>query len=148
MAKLTTISNEVARAMLDAKTALLDTGGAGSLVIYDNTAPGRPANPDVAVTTQVAISTHALSLPAFAAAFDDSGNNRARALANAIAAVNAANSGTATWARLSSGSGLGRIDVNVGEAADNPDLILDNKNINAGQQVSITSFALNVDESS
>ncbi len=91
----TTISNAAAIAMCNSLVDLLDAGtGAGKLRIYSGS---QPANPDVAITTQVLLVEFILGDPAFGAAAD--ANPGGRATANAIADVAATMTGEAAWFR-------------------------------------------------
>lgn len=83
----------------------------------------------------------------------------ADAFANAVAGVVSKNgvvqdtsadaSGVAGWFRIRKTSDLGttnttdkRIDGKAGETADSPDMVFDNKTINAGQQITINSLTI------
>ncbi len=116
---------------MDAVTALLNTGGAGSVKIYDGT---QPANPGTAITTQNLLVTLTFNATAFGA------SAAGVATANAIVSGTAGNTGTATWARLASGAGTAVMDMTVGSSGT--DIVLPSATINSGNTVSISSFTL------
>ncbi len=98
----------IAAVNLGLNAAMDSVGASGFLDIYDSTGTGKPASPDVAVTTQVKLSHHALSATAFAAA--SAGSKTANAIANGTGLA----IGTATWARLTKSDGTAVQDYAVG----------------------------------
>lgn len=141
MAKNTTIANAGAIAACDGVVDRLDAGtGPGKLRIYD--AP-QPANPDVAVSTQVLLAELTLSDPAFGDAVDaDPGG---QATANAITDDTSANAtGTAAWFRAVDSNDVGVIDGTVGTS--DSDLNLNTINIVAGATVSVSSWLVTMPE--
>lgn len=146
MAANTTISNAAAIVGVDNILDLIDAGsGAGKIRIYGG-GSGQPANPDVAVSDQTLLAELTLSDPAFAGATD--GAPGGVATANSITDDSSADgTGTADWFRVLDSDNNAIIDGSAGEAADSPDLTLDNKDINAGQTVSITSWTVTMPES-
>lgn len=141
MAKLLGISNAAAILACDAIVDLLDSGGAGTLKIYDGTQP--PNGPDEAVTTQNVLAELPLSNPAFGDAADN--DPGAIAIASAITSdLSANNTGTATWFRAFNGSGNAVIDGSVGTS--DADLVMDSVNITAGQTIKVNSWTFEVEE--
>ena len=141
MATATTISNAAAIAACDAIVDLLDAGaGAAKLRINDDT---QPANPDVAVTTQVLLAELTCSDPAFGGAAD--GTPGGVATANAITDDTSANAtGTATWFRVVDSDDKAIIDGSVGTAG--ADLNLNTVSIVAGATVSVSSWTVTMPE--
>jgi hypothetical protein len=131
MANNLLISVAARNAAMDAITALLNAGGAGTIDIYDGT---QPAGPGTAVTTQVRLVTLTYSTTAYGAAVNGV------ATANAITSGTAIAAGTATWARRKSGAGTAVIDASVGTA--NADIILGTTTISVGLVVPLTSDTL------
>jgi len=143
MAANTTISNVAAIAAANAITALIDGGaGPGKLRIYDG---AQPAGPDTAVSTQTLLAELTLSDPSFGTAVD--GNPGGLATANAVTDDTSANAtGIASWFRVVDSNGVAVIDGSAGVAADTPDLTLDNKNIQVGATVKVTSWTITMPE--
>lgn len=134
MAKVLKLSTTGRNASVNAIAALLD---GGTIEIYNGT---MPTNPQTAISSQTLLSELALDATAFGAA--------STGVATAAAIVDDASAnatGTASWARLAGGGTV--IDCNVGEAADDCVITLDEKDIVAGGTVSITSFTLTQPES-
>jgi hypothetical protein len=125
------ISTAARNAALDAVTALLNVGGAGTIDIYDGV---QPANPGTAVTTQNKLVTLTFSTTAFAASSGGS------AVANAITSGTAIATGTPAWARLKSGAATAVIDCTVGTSGT--DLVLASASISTGNSVSCSSWTL------
>ncbi len=142
MAKATTISNAAAIAACDAQTALLDGGAGPALIrIYDGS---KPANPDVAITTQQLLAELTCSDPAFDPAVD--GDPGGRGVARPIADdTSAAANGTASWFRAVDSNGTGIIDGTVGTS--DADMILNTVNIVVGAVVSVSSWVYTMRES-
>src|SRR4051794_36032414 len=92
-------------AAVDAVTALINAGGAGTIKVYSGTIP---TNPQTAIGAQVLLGTLTFSATSFAAGV------AGVATANAItqdAAADATN--TAAWARILSGGGATIFDCDV-----------------------------------
>lgn len=145
MAVGTKISNAVAILACDAVVDSLDTGGAGTLEIWEGTPP---ADVDTAITDGVGgynlLAELPLGSPAFGGAADAAPG--ATATANAITDDSSANkTGTAQFFRAKSGSGLNRIQGTCGTS--DADLILVTTSIVATQPVEITSWTVTMPES-
>jgi hypothetical protein len=141
----TDISNAAAIAACNAIVDLLDAGaGAGKLRIYDNTSPGKPANPDVAITTQVLLVEFTLGDPAFGDGADS--NPGGRATANAIADVAAGATGTAAWCRAVDSNGLAVIDGDVSATGGGGDCQLNSVSIVEAVNQSVTSWTITMPE--
>jgi hypothetical protein len=132
MAAITNLSIAARQAALDAVTARINAGGAGTINFYSG---AMPASPDAAITSQVLLVTLAYSATAYGPT-----NSSGVATANAIAAGNPVASGTAAWARVLSGAGTPVIDRNVGTSA--ADINLGSTTIATGVPVSLTSDTL------
>lgn len=136
--KISTAANTAAiNAACDAITALLNTGGAGIVRIYDDTA-ARPANVNTAVPgTSVLLAELVLPSPAFGSATDGV------ATANPVTDdVDANATGTALWFRAFNGAGAAVIDGNVG--AGTYDMNINTTAIVEHLKVSITSWTFTV----
>ena len=131
MANNLIISTSGRNAAMDAVTALLNSGGAGTIEIRDGT---QPANPGTAITTQNLLVTLTFNATAFGASASGV------ATANPIVSGTAGATGTPTWARLKSGAGTAVIDCTVGTSGT--DIILASGTINSGNVVSLSSFTL------
>lgn len=131
MAQDTQVSAAARNAMLDALTALLNAGGAGTIEIYDGT---KPAGPGTAITSQTKLVTLTLSSTSFAAASGGS------AAANTIAAGTAVATGTASWARWKSGAGTAVFDCTVGTSG--ADINLGTTSIASGASVGLSGYTL------
>lgn len=131
MANNILISTAARNAAMDAVTALLNVGGAGTLKIYDG---AQPAGPGTAVGSQVLLVTLTFSVDAFGDA--TGGVSTAAAITSGTAVA----TGTAAWMRLASGGGTAVIDGTVGTSGT--DLILGTATINSGNVVAISSFTL------
>lgn len=146
MAAATRLANLTARAACDAIVDRIDAGaGAGKLRIYDGS---QPAGADVAVGAQTLLAEITLNDPAFGAAAD--GNPGGVATADVDPATedtSADASGTASWFRVVDSDNNPVFDGSAGEAADSTDLTLDNKDLNAGQKVTITAWTFTQPES-
>lgn len=128
MANNTIVSTAERNAMLDAFTALLNSG---TVEIYTG---AQPAGPGTAITTQTLLATLTLSATAFAAASGGS------ATANTITPGVAGATGTAAWARWKSSGGTPEMDCSVG--ASGADLNLPTTSIVTGVTVGISSYTL------
>lgn len=130
------ISTAAAIAACNTLTSLIDAGsGVGTLVIYDG---ARPANVDTAVTTQTALVTFEFSDPAFASAVD--ANNAGHATANLIAAVQADETGTASWFRVYDSDDNPIYDGTVTDTNGNGDLKVSSTAIVQGIDVTVVSL--------
>lgn len=127
MAKNTQLSDTTVNAQGDAMARLLDNG---YIKIYDGT---QPANANTAVSTQNLLATlrfAATSAPATSAGV---------ITFNAIAAVNAAATGPASWFRCLKSDGTTVVfDGSIATASSN--MNFNSVAIQSGAQVSITSF--------
>lgn len=129
-------SAAIAALACSAYTGAVDAAATpGKLIIYDG---ARPANGDEAVTTQVALVEFEMGDPAFAAPVDVTAG--AQATANAIAAVPAANSGTASWFRIYDGDDLPLWDGAVTDTTGNGDLKVSSTTVVQGIEVSVVSL--------
>lgn len=119
--------------MMDEITALIDSGTAGNVTIYDGS---QPADPSVAVGAQNALVIITLSLPSFAAA---SGGTIVGDITPALANT-AIFTATATWFRIEDSAGNGIVDGEVGTSGS--DLNLNTTSISSGVNVEITQLDL------
>lgn len=127
------MSDTSANTEADALAALMN---AGKLRFYDG---ARPANANVAVTTQVKLAELTFANPAFAA------SAAGVITANAITGANALATGTATWFRVVKSDGVTVVmDGDVGTAGS--DLNLNSTAIQINAAVSVTSFVHTVTE--
>jgi len=135
------ISLVLAQAALDAITALIDSGTAAIMEIYDGS---QPADPGVAVSTQVKLATLTFSSTAFGAAAD--ANPGAIATANTITPDSSADaSGTASWFRiLTQAGGTARADGTVGTSG--ADLNMNTVAFTAGSEIGCSSFTITMPE--
>jgi len=133
---ITRISSAAAIVSVDAVTALLNVGGAGTIRIYNGS---QPAGPDIAITGQTLLAELALNADAFQDASDQGGF--ARAVANAITQDSSADAaGTATWFRASDGNGLAVIDGDVTTNGSGGALQLNNTAIALNDTVNISPW--------
>lgn len=131
MANNLTLSHAGESAAMDAVTAKLNVGGAGTIGIYSGS---QPAGPDTAIGAQVLLATLTFSATSFGASVNGV------ATANAITSGTAGATGTAAWARLASGGGTAVMDCTVGTAST--DIVLGTASINSGDVVSLSAFTL------
>ena len=122
------LENATRSAMIDALCSRLNTGGAGTLKIYDGT---RPANPNAAITGNL-LATVTLINPAFG-----SGASGVATLADP-AAVTAAATGTATHFRAANGAATVICDGSVTATGGGGDLTLATVSITSGLSIDIT----------
>lgn len=116
-------------ARLDALTTALGSGA--KLIIYDGT---RPTTGGTATNALATLTCGATFAPAASSGF---------ITANSITAVAASNSGTATWARLTTSGGTFVADMSVTVVGGGGDLQLTGTAvITAGLQVNITSIVI------
>jgi hypothetical protein len=109
--------------------------GSGALLrFYSGT---KPANADTALSGNTLLAELPLSSTPFGAA-------SSRVItANAITTDTSADAtGTATFASFVTSGGTRVMDVTVGEAADSADITVDNKDFQAGADIAVTAFTL------
>lgn len=125
-------SNAVKQAQMAAISTL--AGANAVLTLYSGT---QPASPDTAVTSQVALSTHAC-----AATFGTASGSTLTvgAIGNGTGTAGAAGGTAATWYRLATSGGTALIDGTVGISGCDMNLV--NTNIAQGQTVQISSWTL------
>ena len=153
MASATGLAYVTVAAMLDnAVNTLLNSGTGNAIInVYDDDGSGLPANCEAAATG-VLLGTCVMNATPFGAAADQ--NPGAMITANAITSDTSADaSGTATYFRVySSNSDTDAskitcyIQGSAGEAADTPDLVLDDKNIVMGGTIAITAYTITMPE--
>ena len=113
----------------------LNLANSGELIIYSGT---QPATCDTALSGNTVLATFTLPATAFAAATGSSGATVTKT-ANAITAVTAAATGTATWFRIYKSDDLtGVADGSVGTSS--ADMTMATVSIVSGAQVSISSL--------
>ena len=129
------------RNRLDEITALLDVSAAALIRIYSN---GRPANADAAITTPSPLPVLLAELTFNATSFPAASGTPGSMTANAIVADSSAdNTGVATWFRCLDSAASTVFDGDAGAAGSpTPDMVLNSATINAGVQVSISSFVI------
>ena len=128
------LANSSAIVAADALVDLLDTGGAGSLEIRTGS---QPTNGDDADSGTV-LGTFTLSATAFGGAAD--ADPHADAVANTIADVTAAATGTAGYYAAKDGAGTTRWTGTITATGGGGDLTLASTSITSGQTLSITSW--------
>ena len=126
-----TLSNAGKSAAMDAVTALLNAGGAGTINIYTGS---QPAGPDTAITSQTLLATLTFSSTSFAA------SSSGVATANTITSGTAGATGTAAWARMESGGSTAVMDCTIGTSG--ADINFPTTTINSGDTVSISALTL------
>lgn len=131
------ISNNAQKAALDAATALINVGGAGTLEFYSG---AQPATPEGGIGAAVLLGVCTFSATAFGAT-DASGVATAAAITSDS---NADAGGVAAWCRAKSGAGVAVFDSDAGEAADSATVTLDNKTIVAGGVIAVSAFTLTI----
>lgn len=124
------LTNAMASAAADAVVDSIDSGGAGTIAIYNGTIP---TDADTAVGGQTLLATLTFNATAFGAAANGV------ATANAIVDDSSADAtGTATWARWRSGGGTTILDCTVGTSGE--DINFNTNSFVAGAVISITSL--------
>jgi len=118
-----------ASAAADAVVDRIDTGGAGTIKVYDGTIP---TDADTAVGAQTLLATLTFSATAFGAA--SSGVATAASITNGTAVA----TGTAAWARIANGSGTTQLDVTVGTSGE--DINFNTVSFVTDATISITSL--------
>jgi hypothetical protein len=136
------VSMASAEAALNALTALLNTGGAGSIKIFTGSAPATCETAD----SGTLLATLALSATAFGNATDPGSTGLATATANSITSATAAATGTAGYFRAYNGSGTCIVQGTVGTAS--ADMILNTTSIVSGATVAITSWVITLPDGS
>lgn len=133
-------ASAVRRAMGDAATALVDTGGGpGRLDIH---AGVRPAGPDAALAGQTLLARLVLGMPAFQPT-DAAGV----ALANPVTADDAADAtGTASFFRITDAAGNALFEGDVSATGGGGDLQLNAVVIQTGVEVGIASLSITLPE--
>jgi hypothetical protein len=127
------ISTAARNAAVDGVTALLNVGGAGSLVIRTGAAPATPATAD----SGTLLATCPLNATAFGAA------SSGTATANAITSdTNVDASGQAGHFRLKNNAGTVVMQGTCGQGSG--DLSFDEDDLVAGGTVAITSFTISI----
>jgi hypothetical protein len=135
---IVTLAAAPRNAALNAITALINTGGAGTINFYTG---AMPATPDTATTTQVLLATLTFSATAFGAA--TTSGSVSNAVAGSITPEDAAlDTGIITWARIRNGSGAAIMDVDVGVTGSAATVTLNTTSIIAGGEVILTSATL------
>lgn len=130
------ISNVAAKAAMDAVTALVNAGTPpGLLRIYSGTAP---ADTDTALSGNTVLASFPLAADAFGDAADVAPG--ARSTAAAIADVNAAATGTATFGRILNAAGVAICQFDVGTSGAT--CIVSSTSFVSGQPCSVTSLTL------
>ncbi len=108
----------------------IDTGGAGTILIYTGSAP---ATPETSASGTL-LATLTFSGTSFGSA------SAGTATANAITSATAGNTGIAGYARILNGSGTAIMDCTVGTSGT--DFVFNTTSISAGDTVSCTSMTL------
>lgn len=133
------ISNELARAMLNAVDPIIDGSGVAELRVYGGT---RAANPETA-TGETLLVAFTLATPSFGNATDQDPDPKARITAGSISTENGVATDTATWFRIvKNGAAAGAAGVIDGDVDDAPgaDLQINTTTIVLGNPVSVTSL--------
>jgi len=138
------ISMAAAIVAMDAITALINVGGAGTLEVYSG---AQPQNPTTAIGGgNTLLATLALSDDAFGNAVAvEAGVAGAKATATAASItddVSANATGTAAWFRIKDGNGLGVIDGTVGVSGTN--LTVNTVAFVEGADIAATGLSLSV----
>lgn len=129
-------STAIKTPMVNAVKSAMDVGGAGSpakIAIYTG---AMPASPETAVTSQTLLGTLIFPYPC--------GTESAGLLTyGGITQDNAADAtGTATWARVSTGAGVACFDLDVTSTGGGGALQMNTTSIVAGGPISITALSL------
>lgn len=135
------VTNNVAKAMLDALTAAADAGTAAVIEIYSGSVP---ADADASAAGLTLLASLTMSATSFGAAADL--NPGARITANSITADSSADAtGTASCFRIKTQTG-GTVICQGTVGTASADLILNTVSITAGSTVSITSGTITLPE--
>jgi hypothetical protein len=121
-----------AHAMLDAIEA--DIGASPVLYLRSGAQPSTCAGAD----TGTLIATIAMGADAFANAA-----SWAKAIAATISDLSADNAGTLGHWRIKTSGGTVKLQGSVTASGGGGDMTVDNTNVTAGQQIDVTSFAIN-----
>ena len=135
MAATPVMSIIAAKAALDAVTALVNGGGAGSLTIRTGAPPATTLTAD----SGTLLATLGMSATAFGASTSTTTNGLATATANAISSDTSADAtASAGHFRIKSGAATTIMQGTVGTAS--ADLILNTVSITTGDTVAVTAF--------
>lgn len=141
MANAFWITNNCAKAMLDAFTTALDAGTAAIIRIYDGTPP---ADADASLSSNNTLATLTCSSTSFGAAADATG--KARITANAISSdTNADSTGTATFFRMLT-QDAGTVCAQGTCGTSSADLVLNTTSITSGSTVAISAATIDLPE--
>lgn len=136
------ISNAAAIAAVNAVTATMNTGGAGSVRIYNGTAP---TDTDTALSGNTLLAHLTLSATAFPTAVDIAPG--ARATANAITDDSSADAtGTASFFRVLNGAGTAICQGDATATGGGGTMQLNTVSIVASAAVGISSFTITLPE--
>jgi hypothetical protein len=127
------LTNTAASSACNAIVDMLDTGGAGKIIIYNGTIA---ATADTAIGAHSALSTVTFSATAFGAA------SNGTATASSITGSTAGIAGTATWARWINGGGGTVLDCTVGTSGE--DLNFNSNVFVVGASVDVTALTVTV----
>lgn len=108
----------------------------GFINIYSGT---QPADGDAALSGNTLLAQFTFPNPAFTGPSGTASSDQVLT-AGTIANVNGSNTGTATWARITTSTPANVFDCSVGTSGT--DIILANTSIVSGQPVSMTSFTV------
>ncbi len=131
------MSNAVAIAGLNAKTALFNIGGAGRIDILDGTLL---TDVSTAITSQTVLGSVTLAATSFPTAIDDTA--KAKATANSITSGTAVAAGTATQFRVYDGNGLAVWQGTAGVSGDTPELVLDDKTFEVNDTIAVATWII------
>lgn len=135
------IDNAAAILACDAIVNSVDSGGAGTLVIYDGTIP---ADADTAITSQNTLVTYTLQATAFGGAADATPGATATLTAPSTPNPNASATGTATFFRVISGGGNAVLQGTCGTS--DADMIMSTTSVVSGEAVTLNSMTFTVEE--
>ncbi len=125
------------KAALDTTTALVNTGGTGSLFIRTGSPPATTLTAD----SGTLLATLGMSATAFPASTSATSNGLATATANAISSeTNAPATNTAGYFRIKNGSSVVVYQGTCGTSS--ADLVMNTTSINSGDTVACTSFKI------
>lgn len=136
MSAIPVISILGTKTALNALTALLSVGGAGTIEVRT----GAPEATTLTADSGTLLATLTLSSTAFGAATSVTSNGLATATANAITSATAAATGTAGHWRAKSNAGVVIFQGNAATSA--ADMILSSTSINSGDTVAATSWVV------
>ena len=133
---ITRFSNAVKSTIALSIIAAIDAGGAGGTLQFFTGV--MPSAPSVAISSQILLGTLICSHPV---GTESSGVITFGAITQDSSADN---NGTATWARLSTSSGVAVADFDVSDNAGTGSIKLNTTSIVAGGPILITSFIITV----